>query len=415
MNWKQAENVLVAGVNSPVRAYRHVEDDPVMIQRAEGAEMIDVQGNRYIDFIMGWGPLILGHAHPEVVEDVREAATRGMLYGLSHPAEVELAAAIIEAVPGLERIRFAVSGTEACMTGVRLARAVTGRNKMIMIEGGYHGHSDIMLGSDSAGIPESIGGDILKVPYGDAPALQKIFAEHSNEIACLVAEPVAANMGVMQPDIDFLKLARQLTADAQALLIFDEVVTGFRLHYGCAQTLFEVSPDLTVFGKIIGGGLPVGALGGPWKLMRHLAPEGKVYHGGTFAGSPMTMAGGLKALEVLKRPGVYDQLDRLAASLQDGLRTAAKNCGLPLQINRQGSMLTAFFAEEPVRGVDAVTLSRRDLFAQWIRGLKRQGVLAPPSPYEGWFISTAHTEEHIARVVMVSEKLFAEMVEAARS
>ncbi len=406
MNRTEAEKYLVAGVNSPVRAYKHVQDAPVFIERAEGAEVIDTEGNRLIDFIMGWGPLILGHAHPAVVKAAQQSLANGALFGLTHPAEVHLAKKIVEAVPSVERVRFTVSGTEACMTAVRLARHVTGCSKVLMIHGGYHGHSDALLVGQTQGIPDSIATETLHVPFGDMAALQKVFTEHGKELACFILEPVAANMGVMEPDLAYLKQARQLTQDTQTLLIFDEVVTGFRLHYGCAQTLFDVTPDLTTFGKIIGGGLPIGAVGGSQKLMSHLAPEGQVYHGGTFAGSPVSMAGGLAALNALQQEGVYAKINALAESLQKGLLSVAQQCDVPLKIHRQGSMLTVFFSDGPIQGVDSVSNSQRDVFAAWIRGLRKAGVLAPPSPYEGWFISTAHTQEHMDRVIEISESLW---------
>ena len=404
----RAVRVLVGGVNSPVRAFRKVGASPVLLTGARGVASRDVHGRAYCDLIMGWGALILGHGHPAVRLAVRQALERGALLGLTHPAEVELAELLVAAVPSIEQVRFTVSGTEACMTAIRLARAHTGRPKLVLFDGAYHGHSDTPMARQTAGIPASLEAETLSVPYNDAKALDAVLRRAGEQIACVIMEPVAANMGVVPPAPGFLAAVRRLTAERGILLIFDEVVTGFRLRFGAAQDLFGVRPDLTVFGKIIGGGLPIGAVGGPRRLLQRLSPDGDVYHGGTFAGHPLSMAAGLAALRTLKTRPPYAALERLSRQLGDGLAAAARRAGVPVQVNRVGSMMTPFFSAHPVTCAAEAAASDHSRFARWCQGLRARGILAPPSPLEALFLSTQHTRRDVERVLRASKAVFDE-------
>jgi glutamate-1-semialdehyde 2,1-aminomutase len=360
----------------------------------------------YLDFVGGWGPLILGHKHPQVQAAVQDAVQQTAVLGLTHPAEVALAREVAQAVPSVEQIRFMASGSEAGMTAVRLARAVTGREKIVVCEGCYHGHSDALMVGETQGIPAALAALTIRVPFNDLAAVKAVFAREDQAIAAVLVEPIAANMGIIPPDAGFLPGLRALTREAGALLILDEVVTGFRLHYGAVQDLLQVPADLTLFGKIIGGGFPIGALGGAGALMHHLAPQGKVYHGGTFAGHPLSMAAGLATLQVLQAEQPYEQLDRLTRRLTQGLADAAERHGVPVQIHRQGSLFTVFFSAQPIRGARDVARSDRECFAQWVRALLADGIVAPPSPAEAWFVSTAHTLAHVEQVIASSEAFF---------
>jgi len=396
---------LVGGVNSPVRAFRHVGGEPLMLVEGNGAMVRDVQGRRFIDCVMGWGALILGHGHPSVLRAIKSQLAQGSMLGLTHPLEVQLAQAITEAFPSIEQVRFAASGTEACMTAIRLARAVTGRSRILMFEGCYHGHSDGLLvkrglgeAARRAGVPASIAQETLVIPYNDLQALEETTAQHGDTIACAIVEPAAANMGVIVPEGQFVRRLRAVTSHHQIVLIFDEVVTGFRVAYGGAQTLWGITPDLTVLGKIAGGGFPVGALGGPSHLMQRLAPEGPVYHAGTFAGHPITMAAGLATLNELKRSAPYAQLESLGEQLAVALLEAASRSHTSVQVNRFGSMLTVFFSEAPVRNLAEAKASAVRRFAEMANALREQGILLPPSPFEAWFLSTAHTPAMVERI-----------------
>lgn len=406
---EEARRLLVGGVNSPVRAFRHVGGEPLMLVRGTGAEVIDHEGRTYGDFIMGWGALILGHRHPTVAGALGGALEHGTILGLTHPAELELARLIVEAVPSVARVRFTVSGTEACMTAVRLARAQTARTKVVVFEGGYHGHSDSLLAKVSAGIPSLLEEETVRVPFNNPRAFEDAIRRSSKELACVIVEPVAANMGVVSPLTGYLEQIRALTKRHGIVLIFDEVVTGFRLAYGGAQAQCGIRADLTTFGKIIGGGLPIGALGGSAHLMRRLAPEGDVYHGGTFAGHPLSMAAGVATLGVLKEQPPYSQIEALAARLAEGIQREAERAGVPIQVNRAGSMMTVFFSKQPVVNVDGAKGSRRDRFARWATTLRERGVLVPPSPFEALFVSAAHTRAHIDRLVEASREAFQAM------
>ena len=403
---KDAETYLVGGVNSPVRAFRQVDGDPLRLVRARGVEVRDPQGHAYQDFIMGWGALILGHNHPVVARTLTQAVRRGILMGLTHPDEWELARLIVEAVPSVEQVRFTTSGTEACMTAVRLARAQTGRAKILAFDGCYHGHGESFMVGKTAGIPPLAVGDTLAVPFNDLRAFEATLSRYGSELACVIIEPVAANMGVVTPEPGYLVRIRELTSRHGILLIFDEVVTGFRVAYGGAQGYFGVTPDLTTFGKIIGGGLPIGALGGPRSIMQRLAPEGDVFHGGTFAGHPLSMAAGIATLRELKARPPYERLDQLSGRLVEGLVKSATRSELPVQINRLGSMLTIFFSEAPIRRFEQAKAGRRDQFARWAQVLRREGILVPPSPFEALFLSTAHTNGHVDRFIQASRAAF---------
>ncbi len=401
-----AGHVLVGGVNSPVRALRTVGAPPLLVRRGRGARLWDVAGRAYLDFVMGWGPLILGHVHPAVTAAIRRALRGGTVLGFTHPEEIALADLIAGAVPSVEQVRFTASGSEACMTAVRLARAATGRRKILVFEGCYHGHGDTLLAGHSAGLPEGLAGDVVTVPFNDRRQLAAAWAREGRTLACAIVEPVAANMGVIPPVEGFLQDLRRLTTEAGALLIFDEVVTGFRLGWGGAQAHFTIRADLTTFGKIIGGGLPIGALGGPRDLMRRLAPEGDVYHGGTFAGHPVSMAAGLATLRVLKAEPPYDQLARLGTRLAAGLAAAGRGAGVPVQINQIGSMATVFFAQTPVERWADVHRADASGFGRWWRHLFGRGIVMPPSPHEAAFVSTAHSEALVDRAVHASAAAF---------
>ena len=404
-----AERYLVGGVNSPVRAFRHTGGQPLMLTRASGVEVVDHEGRAYLDFIMGWGASFLGHNPPAVSRALRRGLTRGTLMGLTHPAEVELARLVVEAVPSVEQVRLTVSGTEACMTAVRLARAHTGRTKILTFDGCYHGHGESLLAGKTSGIPEPSARDTVRIPFNDAAALEQALERLGAELACVILEPVAANMGVIMPEPGYLARVRALTRAHGVLLIFDEVVTGFRLGLGGAQEAFGIRPDLTTFGKILGGGLPIGALGGPRRLMQRLAPEGDVYHGGTFAGHPLSMAAGVATIRELNARTPYERLERLSRRAADGLAEAARESGVPVQVNRAGSMFTLFFAEGPVRNAAQAKASRTDRFAQWAQALRRQTILIPPSPFEALFLSTRHTAGRIERLVQASSAAFKKM------
>ena len=401
------QQYLVGGVNSPVRAFRQVGAEPLTLVAGQGAEVVDAGGRRYVDFISGWGALILGHRHPAVLRSLTRALASDWLLGLTHPAEAELARRIAEAVPSAERVRLTVSGTEACMTAVKLARAHTGRTKILVFAGCYHGHGDSLMAGHTAGLPASIAAETLTVPYNDMKALEEAFLRAGRALACAIVEPVAANMGVVPPAKDFLERLRALTAQHGTLLVFDEVVTGFRLGPGGAQAWLNVRPDLTTLGKIIGGGMPIGAIAGPERLMRRLAPEGDVYHAGTFAGHPLSMAAGVAALDELMAHPPYERLERIARRAAEGLKEAARKAGVPIQVNRAGSMLTLFFSASPVRNAVEAKAASAERFARWANALREDGILVPPSPWEALFISTAHTDAHIERWLAASSRAFA--------
>ncbi|MEW6770972.1 MAG: glutamate-1-semialdehyde 2,1-aminomutase [Bacillota bacterium] len=413
----EAQKYLPGGVNSPVRAFKAVGRDPVFIRRGEGPHLFDLDGNRYIDYVCSWGPLILGHAHPAVVEAIQNAAVRGTSYGAPTELEVELAKRIVAALPAVEMVRLVNSGTEATMSAVRLARAYTKRSKILKFEGCYHGHGDAFLikaGSGaltlgiptSPGVPATVAADTITAPYNDLETVREIFKLEGEHLAAVVLEPVAGNMGVVPPAAGFLEGLRALCTEYGALLIFDEVITGFRVGYNGAQELYGVYPDLTCLGKIIGGGLPVGAYGGKREIMELVAPQGPVYQAGTLSGNPLAMAAGIATLDFLKKPGTYERLEELAARLAAGLERAAAEAGVPVTINRVGSMLTVFFTPGPVRDYATATAADAAKFAAFFREMLKAGVYLPPSQFEALFVSLVHPVTDIDETVGAAARCF---------
>ncbi|NGO38480.1 glutamate-1-semialdehyde 2,1-aminomutase [Limisphaera ngatamarikiensis] len=418
-----AQRYLVGGVNSPVRAFRAVGGTPFFVERAGGCRVWDVDGNEYIDYVLTWGPAILGHAHPRVVREVREAADRGTSFGIPHPGEVRLAELICRSVPSIEKVRLCNSGTEACMTAVRLARGFTGRDKIIKFAGCYHGHVDSLLvkaGSgaltfghpDSAGIPQDFARHTIVLPYNETEPVRAAFAGHPGGIAAVILEPVAGNAGLFVPRPGWLEFLREITAREGALLIFDEVMTGFRVAPGGAQQRYGIRPDLTTLGKVIGGGLPVGAIGGRREIMDCLAPVGPVYQAGTLSGNPLATAAGLatlKELGVATHPPdgnpVYRRLEELGQRLEEGLREAARAAGVPLTINRCGSMFGLYFTDRPVWNLDDALQSDRERFRRFFHGMLEAGVYLAPSPFEAGFLSTAHTEAEVEATVRAAAEV----------
>jgi len=406
----RAQAVMPGGVSSPVRAYRAVGGDPPVIAYGRGARVYDVDGNEYIDYVCAYGPLVLGHAPPEVADAVAAAVRRGTAYGATSELEIELAEMICAAVPSVEMVRFVNSGTEATMSALRLARAYTGRSKVVKFEGGYHGHADGLLvqaGSgqatlslpDSPGVPASYASETLVAPYNGLESVRRLFEERGHEIAAVIVEPVAGNMGVVPPAPGFLQGLRELTAQYGALLVFDEVITGFRLRYGGAQDIFGVRPDITCLGKIIGGGLPVGAYGGRREVMEMVAPLGPVYQAGTLSGNPLAMAAGIATLRVLQQGAVYQRLEVASVYLEDGLRRAAEEAEVPVRINRAGSMQTMFFTASPVADYEGARTSDTGRYAAYFRGMLDAGVFLAPSQFEAMFVSLAHTDADIEATI----------------
>jgi len=398
------------GVNSPARSFKGVGGDPVFLERGSGSRVYDVDGNSYIDYVCSWGPLILGHAHPEIVEVIREVSARGTSFGAPTVQETEMARQVVEAVPSLEMVRMVNSGTEAVMGALRLARGYTGRGKILKFTGCYHGHSDSLLikagsGVSTLGLPDSPGvttgtaRDTLSAPYNDLGAVNKIFAEQGEEIAAVIVEPVAGNMGVVPPKTGFLEGLRELCTRYGCLLIFDEVMTGFRISYGGAQEYYGVIPDLTALGKIIGGGFPVGAYGGKKEIMELVAPSGAVYQAGTLSGNPLAMAVGIRTLQILSRSSSYKELEQKAEMLTRGLQEAADVYGLPVQLNRVGSMFSLFFTGEEVYDFSSAAASDLERFKVYFRTLLENGVYTAPSQFEAGFLSLSHSEEDIEKTL----------------
>ncbi len=416
--YAEAQRYMPGGVNSPVRAFRAVGGEPLFVARGEGPYIYDADGRRYIDYVLSWGPLILGHAHPQVVGALKKAAERGISYGAPTALETELAKRVVEAVPSIEMVRFVNSGTEATMSALRLARAFTGRSKIIKFEGCYHGHADFLLvraGSgvttlglpDSAGVPEAIAQDTLIAPYNDLQAVESLFSENRGDIAAVIVEPVAGNMGVIPPEPGFLEGMRKMTRAEGALLVFDEVITGFRVAYGGAQALYGITPDLTCLGKVIGGGLPVGAYGGRREIMEMVAPLGPVYQAGTLSGNPLSMTAGIETLKVLAQPGFYQRLEEKSARLAAGLRAAAEAAMTPVFQTRVGSMFCTFFSAERV--IDHASAKRSDSnrYALFFRAMLENGVYLAPSQFEAGFLSLAHSEQDIDRTIEAAEAALA--------
>ena len=421
---QRAESMIPGGVNSPVRAFRSVGGDAPFIVRGEGPRIFDADGNEYIDYIGSWGPLILGHAAPIIVEAVTTAARNGTSFGASTPAEADLAELVLSAFPQVQKVRFVSSGTEATMSAIRLARAYTKRKYIVKFEGCYHGHADALLvkaGSGiatlgipgSAGVPEEFTQFTLALPFNDTDALEEAFKKFRHQIACVIVEPVVGNMGCVPPARGYLEALRAITQRDKALLIFDEVMTGFRLAYGGAQELYSITPDLTTMGKIIGGGLPVGAYGGPTEIMGLVAPLGPMYQAGTLSGNPLAMAAGVATLRHLRehKHEIYPRLDKLSGDLVTGVAAAAKDAGVPVSYNRVGSMFTWFFNPGPVTDWNSAAKSDTEAFGRFFRSMLDGGIYLPPSQFEAAFLSIAHTEEDIQQTIAAAKQAF-ELVHA---
>ena len=421
----EARRYLPGGVNSPVRAFKAVGGSPLFITRGRGSRIYDADGNEFIDYVNSWGPLILGHSHPRIVTALKKAVDNGTSFGAPTRLETELARAICSAMPAIEMVRLVNSGTEATMSAIRLARAFTNRDKIIKFAGGYHGHSDGLLAkagsglatlgiTDSPGVPKSYVEHTLVCPYNDITAVERLFSHHPTGIAAIIVEPVAANMGVVAPQAGFLEGLRKLTKEFGALLIFDEVISGFRLGYGGAQELYGINPDLTSLGKIIGGGLPVGAYGGRRDIMQMVAPEGPVYQAGTLSGNPLAMTAGIETLKILSRAGTYEQLETKSRRLEEGITEAAAKTGVRVKVSRVGSLLTIFFSEEMPVDYDTAKMADTKTYAGFFGRLLAQGIYWPPSQFEAAFVSTAHSDDDIQATVEAIERVFASLVSVTR-
>jgi len=410
--FNEAQRYLPGGVDSPVRAFKAVGGTPPFMVRGDGSKIYDADGNKFIDYVCSWGPLILGHSHPQVVEKLRQAIERGTSFGAPTEMEITLARMICAAMPSIEMIRFVNSGTEATMTALRLARAFTGRDRIVKFAGCYHGHADGLLAKggsglatlgipDSPGVPLGYAQNTLVAPYNNSEAVEQLFQRYPEEIAGVIVEPVAANMGVVPPQPGFLASLRKLTNEFGALLIFDEVITGFRVAYGGAQALYGITPDLTCLGKIIGGGLPVGAYGGRREIMEMMAPVGPVYQAGTLSGNPLVMTAGIETIKILSQPGVYHQLEARSSSLEEGLVKAASESGIGLHISRVASLLTVFFTAKPVVDYESAKQANTTLFGRFFHRLLAEGIYWPPSQFEAVFVSLAHSDEDIQTTIRV--------------
>ncbi|MGD6895100.1 glutamate-1-semialdehyde 2,1-aminomutase [Bacillus infantis] len=417
--YNEAKSLMPGGVNSPVRAFKSVNMDPIFMERGKGSKIYDIDGNEYIDYVLSWGPLILGHTNDRVVEGIKKIAELGTSFGAPTIAENELAKLVIERVPSIEIVRMVSSGTEATMSALRLARGYTGRNKILKFEGCYHGHGDSLLikaGSgvatlglpDSPGVPEGVAKNTITVPYNDMESVKYAFEQFGEDIAGVIVEPVAGNMGVVPPLPGFLEALRDITSEYGTLLIFDEVMTGFRVGYHCAQGYYGVTPDITCLGKVIGGGLPVGAYGGKAEIMERIAPSGPIYQAGTLSGNPLAMTAGYETLSQLT-PESYKEFERKADRLEEGLYSAAKKHDIPLTVNRAGSMIGFFFTNEEVINYEKAKTSNLDYFASYYREMANEGVFLPPSQFEGLFLSTAHTDEDIEKTLNAAELAFSKL------
>lgn len=413
----KAKELIPGGVNSPVRAFKSVGGNPVFIQRGAGSRMWDVDGNSYVDFVCSWGPLILGHAHPQISAAVKSALDNGATFGASTEAEITLAQMIVDAVLSVDMVRLVSSGTEAVMSAIRLARGFTGRNKIVKFEGCYHGHSDSLLAKagsgiatlgipDSAGVPANLTADTITLAYNDLDSVREALDAQGAEIACVILEPIAGNMGVVPPKSGFLEGLREITQRHGVLLIFDEVISGFRVSYGGAQELYGVTPDLTTLGKIIGGGLPMGAYGGRRDVMEFVAPVGPVYQAGTLSGNPLAVAAGIETLKLLRREGFYAELDRKGAALADGLSKAAADAGVATCLNRVGSMMTSFFTDTDVTDYASAKTSDVAKYARFFSGMLERGYYFAPSQFEAAFVSDAHSEQDICATMAAAAEVF---------
>lgn len=417
--FKEAKKLMPGGVNSPVRAFKSVNMDPIFMERGKGSKIYDIDGNEYIDYVLSWGPLILGHTNDRVVEALKKVAELGTSFGAPTVTENDLAKLVIERVPSIEIVRMVSSGTEATMSALRLARGYTGRNKILKFEGCYHGHGDSLLikaGSgvatlglpDSPGVPEGIAKNTITVPYNDLESVKYAFEQFGEDIAGIIVEPVAGNMGVVPPLPGFLEGLREITTQYGALLIFDEVMTGFRVGYNCAQGYFNVTPDITCLGKVIGGGLPVGAYGGKAEIMEQIAPSGPIYQAGTLSGNPLAMTAGYETLSQLT-PEAYTEFTRKGDTLEAGIKAAAEKYGIPNTVNRAGSMIGFFFTNEKVINYDKAKASNLDYFAAYYREMANHGVFLPPSQFEGLFLSTEHSDEDIEKTLQAIEIAFSKI------
>jgi len=415
--FNEAQRYLPGGVNSPVRAFKAVGGEPLFIKRGKGAKIYDEDGNEFIDYVGSWGALILGHSHPQVVKATRKVIERGTSFGAPTELETVLARMVCEAIPSMEMVRFVNSGTEAAMSAIRLARAATGKDKIVKFSGCYHGHSDGLLtkaGSGvatlsipgSPGVPSSFTSQTLVADYNNWQTVEQLFAKFGEEIAAVIVEPVAANMGVVPPQPGFLERLRSLTSEFGALLIFDEVITGFRVAYGGAQSIYNVTPDLTCLGKIIGGGLPVGAYGGRCEIMEMVAPIGSVYQAGTLSGNPVAMTAGIETLKILHQPQIYSRLEARSSLLERGVTEAANRAGISIQISRVGSIFTLFFTGEPVTDYETACEADTGLYASFFHQMLSQGIYLPPSQFEAAFVSTAHTNADIQTTICAVNEAF---------
>jgi len=418
--FQHAKEVIPGGVNSPVRACISVGRDPVFVDRADGCMIFDADGNGYIDYVGSWGPMILGHRHPAVVSALKATLERGTSFGAPTDLEIELAEMVIAAVPSIDTVRFVNSGTEATMSAIRLARGVTNRDLIVKFDGCYHGHADTLLveaGSGvatlgipgSPGVPGAFAAQTISIPYNDLEAFHRIMSAKGQEVACVIVEPVAGNMGLVPPAEGFLEGLREATQKAGSLLIFDEVITGFRVSLGGAQALYNVMPDLTTLGKIIGGGMPVGAYGGKKEIMDRIAPEGPVYQAGTLSGNPLAMAAGIATLAELNKPGVYAELDQKADSLTNGIRDAARESGITVQVDRVGSVFGMFFNDKPVKNMSDAKSCDLDRFTKYYSAMLEQGIYLAPSQFESGFVSTAHRDEQISKTIQAIQTVFNQM------
>jgi glutamate-1-semialdehyde 2,1-aminomutase len=416
----RARKVIPGGVSSPVRAFKAVGGRPPFVARAEGARIVDEDGVTYVDYVGSWGPMIHGHAHPAILDAVREAATRGTSFGAPSALEVELAERVVRHVPSIEKVRFVSSGTEATMSALRLARGFTGRSKILKFDGCYHGHADSLLvaaGSGvatlgipgSPGVPEGTVADTLVVPFNDVKAVEAAIAEHGPDLAAVIVEPVCGNMGAVAPRAGYLEALREITRANGTVLVFDEVMTGFRLALGGAQQLYGVTPDMTCLGKILGGGLPAAAYGGRADIMATVAPEGPVYQAGTLSGNPLAMAAGRTAIDLLERPGTYEALETTSACLADGLARAAGEAGVTVTVNRVGSMVTVFFCPGPVTDYASAKTSDTALFGRFFQAMLKRGVWLPPAQFEAAFVSLAHGPDEIDTTLEAAAESFREI------
>ena len=418
--FEHALEIIPGGVNSPVRACKSVGADPLFIDRGEGCLIYDADGNQFIDYIGSWGPLILGHRHPAVVDAITAVLKRGTSFGAPTDLEIQLAEMVIDAVDSVDVVRMVNSGTEATMSAIRLARGATGRELIIKFDGCYHGHADTLLvaaGSGvatlgipgSPGVPEAVAQATLSLPFNDIEAVEKVMADKGDKVAGIIVEPVAGNMGLVVPEDGFLKALRELTEAHGAVLIFDEVMTGFRVAYGGAQSLYGITPDLSCFGKVIGGGLPVAAYGGKKEIMSQIAPQGSIYQAGTLSGNPLAMAAGIATLNQLKVPGVYEALNERSKRLITGLGNAARKAGIAARVGHVGSMLGMFFTDQNVANFDDAKTCDLDLFSKFYQGMRQHGIYIAPSQFEVLFLSTAHYDEHVDATINAAEQVFEEL------